>query len=120
MCQKIQDHEDVHAHDQANMMMSNIVKLGKFSYELEEKREQSLIAQSNQMLTAFSVFSVALYMALPIIISVNTALANQVLFCAGIVSLALISSLILAISCLFLIAIGIVVFSVFAIIFSNL
>ena len=80
----------------ADMQMYNIVKLGKFSYELEEKREQSLINQSNQMLTAFAIFSAALYMALPILIDVNNTLTNKILFCAGIISLFLIASLVLA------------------------
>ena len=80
----------------ANLMMKNIVDFGRYSFELEEKREQSLLNQSTQMLTAFSVFSVALLMILPVIIDINNELTGRLLFCTVIVSLPLVTSLILA------------------------
>lgn len=81
----------------ANLMMKNIVQLGKFSYELEEKREQSLISQSSNMLTAFSVFSVVLFVAIPIIIDNTSVNVNQLLLCSMVISLFLITSLVLAV-----------------------
>jgi len=82
--------------DIADMMMDNIVRFGKFSFELEEKREQSLINQSNQMLTAFAIFSAALYMIIPVVISLNSLLTSKIMFCVGIISFLLIGSLVLA------------------------
>ena len=55
MCKENQNqkHNAKSQEELADLMMDNIVQFGKFSYELEDKREQSLINQSNQMLTAF-------------------------------------------------------------------
>mgnify|MGYP001067648163 CR=1 FL=1 len=39
----------------AELMMTNILELGRFSYSLQEKREESLINQSGRMITAYSV-----------------------------------------------------------------
>jgi anaerobic C4-dicarboxylate transporter len=79
-----------------NMMMANIVDFGKFSYELEEKREQSLINQSSQMMTAFSIFSAALCMVLPYLFKKNNELAIALPLCTSIVFALLITSLIFA------------------------
>ena len=38
------------------LRMKNVFEFGKFSFELEEKREQGILNQSGQMLTAFSLF----------------------------------------------------------------
>lgn len=46
--------------DEVTLRKRNIVELGKFSYDLEEKREQSILSQANQMMTAFSIYSAAL------------------------------------------------------------
>jgi len=81
---------------QAELMMKNIVELGKYSYDLEEKREQSLITQSSQMLTAFSIFSAVLFVILPIIIETKTVSVWKLLFSAGIISVFLLASLVLA------------------------
>lgn len=40
---------------QLDFMMANIINLGKFSYGLQEKREESLINQSGRMLSAYSI-----------------------------------------------------------------
>ena len=48
----------------ANLRAHNVLEMGKFSYELEEKREQSLITQSGQMLTTFSIASAAMLLCL--------------------------------------------------------
>lgn len=45
----------------------NVLELSKLSYEAEEQREQSLINQSSQMATAFSVISAVILMLFPII-----------------------------------------------------
>lgn len=81
---------------QADFLMQNIIELGMYSFELEEKREQSIILQSSNMLTAFSVVSAALIMAIPIVIDNTIVPKNQVLFCAAIVILLLLSSLVLS------------------------
>jgi hypothetical protein len=44
-----------------SLRIKNTIDFGKFSYELEEKREESLIRHSNYMVAIFSVFFVALY-----------------------------------------------------------
>ncbi|MDR0307485.1 MAG: hypothetical protein LBI42_11700 [Chitinispirillales bacterium] len=81
----------------AELMMKNVVDFGKFSFELEEKREQSLINQSSQMITAFSVFTIALYTLLPVLIScLNISIVPKMLFSVGIISTLLLISLLLA------------------------
>jgi len=81
----------------AELMMKNIKEFGLFSYELEEKREQSLLNQSTQMVTAFSVFSLAVFTILPIIKDIPRLSFTKLLFCAGIVTLFLLISLIFAV-----------------------
>jgi len=44
-----------------NKLLSEIVAYGKYSFELEQKREDSLISQANQMATMFSFSTAALY-----------------------------------------------------------
>ena len=79
------------------MRIRNVIEFGKYSFELEEKREQSLLNQSSQMITAFSVFSAVLFMGvLPVVIAVHTNLTSRIMFCAIIVLLLLIISLVLA------------------------
>lgn len=80
----------------ADLMMQNIIMFGKYSFELEEKREQSIISQSSNMLTAFSVVSAALIMAIPIVIENTIIPKNQILFCSGIIILFLLASLVLS------------------------
>lgn len=83
--------------DEVTLRKHNIVELGKFSYDLEEKREQSILAQANQMMTAFSIYSAALLMALPILID-QTAIPHSRLLIASIhLFLPLIISLVLAV-----------------------
>jgi len=53
--------------------------MGKFSYELEEKREQSLILQSGHMLTGFSIIFVMLLAVIPILLN-YTQISNKVVF----------------------------------------
>jgi hypothetical protein len=76
--------------------MKNIIELGKYSFELEEKREQSLLEQAGQMLTAFSVTTAALFMVIPIVTDASDVSKEKLLFCVGIVSFVLLVSLILA------------------------
>lgn len=78
-----------------NMMLKNIVELGKFSYELEEKREISIVNQSGQMLMALSIFSAALYMVLPVIIDYTTIAVNKLAICVGLITITLLVSFIL-------------------------
>lgn len=53
------------------LRLSNAVEFGRFSFELEEKREQSIITQSGHMLTAISLYSAALIMLLPLVVGLQ-------------------------------------------------
>ena len=55
--------------EETSLRLKNVVELGKYSFDLEEKREQSLISQSGQILTAISLFSAGILMALPILLT---------------------------------------------------
>lgn len=81
----------------ADIKMRNALNFGRFSYDLEEKREQSIITQSSHMLTAFSLFSAALLMAIPIVIDNTVVPENQVISAAGLSFVPLIASLVLTI-----------------------
>ncbi|HCC34346.1 MAG TPA: hypothetical protein DEQ02_01425 [Ruminococcaceae bacterium] len=81
----------------ADFMMGNVKEFGKYSFELEEKREQSLINQSTQMVTAFSVFSIAIYTLLPVFQNIPIIPFFKLLFCVGIVTIFLLASLVLAV-----------------------
>ncbi len=82
----------------AQLLLSHIEKLSKYSYELEEKREQSLIEQSSRMLEAFSVITAALGILLSIILQYIPSLSKYFVFIStGIIGLFLLNSLILAI-----------------------
>ena len=64
----------------AQLLLSHIEKLSKYSYELEEKREQSLIEQSSRMLEAFSVITAALGILLSIILQYIPSLSKYFVF----------------------------------------
>ena len=83
---------------EARLLISHIEKLSKYSYELEEKREQSLIEQSSKMLEAFSVITAALGILLSIVLQYIQSLSKYFVFIStGIIGFFLLSSLILAI-----------------------
>lgn len=85
------------AQDPVELRMRNVLDFGKFSFELEEKREQSILNQAGQMLTAFSLFSAAILMAYPLVAD-YTGIPDIQAFClAMIVLVPLIASLVLAI-----------------------
>ena len=90
---KMPDPESI---EQTALRLKNVVEFAKFSYELEDKREQSLINQSGQMLTAFSVTSAALLMAIPVLIEYTDINKHMVLTTAGIVLGLMIISMVLA------------------------
>ena len=90
---KMPDPESI---EQTALRLKNIVEFAKFSYELEDKREQSLINQSGQMLTAFSVASAALLMAIPILIEQTGINKHMILTTAGIVLTLMIISMVFA------------------------
>lgn len=48
---------------QAAMMLSNVLDFGRFSYNLQEKREESLLNQAGRMITACSV-TIAIFLAI--------------------------------------------------------
>ena len=87
-----QDEQDLEA-----LRMKNVREFGLFSFELEEKREQSILNQAGQMLTAFSLFSAAILMALPLVADYTNVPDGQA-FCLAVVVLApRVASLVVAI-----------------------
>ena len=62
--------------------MKNILELGRFSYNLQEKREESLINQSGRMLTAYSVTAALL----PLLIAKTDGLGPVILFTGLLIS----------------------------------
>lgn len=80
-------------------LLSRVEQLAKQKYEEEIKREESLIAQSSNMQTVFSVSTAALFMLLPIIIDKeyrgNLSLNTTYLF-VSIITFCLLSSLFFA------------------------
>ena len=66
----------------AELMLKNILTLGKFSYSLQEKREESLISQSGRMLTAYSVTAALL----PLLLSKTAGLGPAILFTGLLIS----------------------------------
>ena len=80
-----------------SLRMEYAKELGKFSLELEDKREQSILNQAGQMLTAFSLFSAAILMALPLVTEYSSIPDHQTMYLAEISFVPLIISLVLAI-----------------------
>jgi len=75
-----------------------IIEMGKFALELEEKKEQSLLRQSGDMLTGFSVVAVVLSAVIPILLK-YTEISNKIIFILlGFSLLLLIVSLLLLVS----------------------
>lgn len=64
------------------LQCKNAVEFGKFSFELEEKRGESLIANSGHMLTAFSLYSAALLTLLGVLLG-NAIISKTHLFIAS-------------------------------------
>lgn len=84
--------------ENAQLLLNHIEKLSKYSYELEEKREQSLIEQSSRMLEAFSVITATMGILLSIILEYIPNLSKHFVFiCTGIICFFLLTSLVLAI-----------------------
>ena len=79
------------------LLMGNVAQFGRFSFELEEKREQSLITQSGHLLSALSILSAALLMALPLLIEYTLVAKGQLLSAAGIVFAPIIVSMVLCV-----------------------
>lgn len=90
------DTPDPQSKKQIKLRMKNVVNFAKFSFELEEKREQSLVNQSGQMLTAFSVVSAAILMAVPILIDYTSVSKRIILISAGITLAPMLLSMALA------------------------
>ena len=69
---------------QAAMMLSNVLDFGRFSYNMQEKREESLLNQAGRMITACSVTIAIFSFIIPkdaklgIIISFASLLASLV------------------------------------------
>lgn len=90
---------DEHGSNNKNysLALENIVLLGRYSFELEQMRGESIIRQAGEMLTAFSVFSAALLMAVPILIAETCVDKVKLLTWIGIAAIPLVSSLCLTI-----------------------
>ncbi len=88
---------DPQSEEQITLRLKNIVEFAKFSYELEEKREQSLINQSGQMLTAFSVASATILMAVPVLIEHTCISKCMILISAGVTLALMLLSMVLAV-----------------------
>ena len=79
-----------------NKIVNNARELSMLSFEFEEKREQSLISQSSQMLTAFSIISAVLLMLAPILINSTLIPCQYILICLGITLSLLVVSMVIA------------------------
>ena len=80
-------------------LLNHIVELSKFSYDMEEKREQSLIQQTGQMIMSFSIISVAEFMLLPIVLQYIHHLSRAYIFTwCGIITIPLLAMLILKVT----------------------
>lgn len=83
--------------EDAVKLLTHILELSKYSYDLEEKREQSILKQSGQMLTSFSIVTAILYMVLPVILQYsNHEKFKSIFVWYGIITLSFFSSLVLA------------------------
>lgn len=90
--------EENKRYKEAQLLLKHIERLSKYSYELEEKREQSLIDQSSKMLEAFSVITAAMGILLSIVLQYIPNLSKYFVFTVtGIVGFFLLNSLVLAI-----------------------
>lgn len=88
---------DPHSIEQETLRMEKVAEFARFSLQLEEKREQSILNQSGQMLTAFSVSSAAMLMAIPILLDYTSISPCVILLSAGIVLAFMIASMVLAV-----------------------
>lgn len=75
----------------------NIAEMGRYSLEMEDKREQSVITQAGQILSAISVFSAGLLMTTPIMLEYTSVEKTQLLFILGGVGVEILFSLSMAI-----------------------
>lgn len=91
------DNEQEYMQKRTDLKMKNIKEFGLFSYEMECKREESLIEQSGKMMTAFSIYTASLYVLVQIMLDCFKYLKNEILLATGIISVCLIASLVLAI-----------------------
>ena len=83
--------------EQTLLLTKNVVEFAKFSYELEEKREQSLLNQSGHLLTLFSVSSAVLFTAVPVLLSYTNFDKGRILLFSGISLTILLVSMLLAV-----------------------
>lgn len=88
---------DPQSEEQISLRLENVVDFAKFSYELEEKREQSVVHQSGQILTALSIVSATISMAIPILIEHTCISVHRILISAGIILVLLLTSMALAV-----------------------
>lgn len=71
-----------------SMILKNVNEFGLFSFEREEMREESAIAQAGQMLVALSVFSAVVLMVTPVLMEyTDISNVNIFIFLAIVLSL---------------------------------
>ena len=68
-----------------SMILKNVNEFGLFSFQREEMREESAIAQAGQMLVALSVFSAVILMLTPILMEYTEIPRNLLLFFLAVV-----------------------------------
>mgnify|MGYP005784036429 FL=1 len=83
--------------EKINLYYKNIAEMGKYSFELEDKREENILLQAGQMLSAISLFSAGLLMATPIIIEYTSLEIDRLLWIICIVGVEVWFSLLMAI-----------------------
>lgn len=88
---------DPHSIEQETLRMENVAEFARFSFKLEEKREQSVVNQAGQMLMAFSVTSAALLLATQILLDHTNTPSYMILLSVGIVLVFLLASMVLAV-----------------------
>lgn len=82
----------------ADMMLGNIIELGKFSFDLESKREESILTQTSQMLTSFSFITVVILMIIPIVFEHTSIAKDLILASFFIILIAFLLSFVLALA----------------------
>jgi hypothetical protein len=61
------------------LLMTEIIEYGKYSLDMEVRREESIISQAGQMLTTFSFSTAALYLLFQIALDKYPVLSNKFL-----------------------------------------
>lgn len=79
------------------MVLKNVVEFGRCSLEMEQKREESILNQSSNVLSALALFSAIFYPILAILFDENKFKDKPLLIAVAIVTILLLCSIILVI-----------------------